>query len=91
MFNGLRILGENSVNKNSRSPQECYEKDRIYYPLSASHARRERTEVRCAGIETALNYYEQYKKTLPKDKGAEQLLKMKNKGTLKDFIAKELQ
>ena len=44
-----------------------------------------------AGIETALNYYEQYKKSLPKDKGAEQLLKMKNKGTLKDFIAKGLQ
>lgn len=44
-----------------------------------------------AGIETALNYYEQYKNSLPKDKGAEQLLKMKNKGTLKDFIAKGLQ
>lgn len=44
-----------------------------------------------AGIEAALNYYEQYKKSLPKDKGAEQLLKMKNKGTLKDFIAKGLQ
>ena len=44
-----------------------------------------------AGIETSLNYYEQYKKSLPKDKGAEQLLKMKNKGTLKDFISKGLQ
>ena len=41
-----------------------------------------------AGVETALNYYEQYKKLLPKDKGAEQLLKMKNKGTLKAFIEK---
>jgi len=41
-----------------------------------------------AGVETALNYYEQYKKLLPKDKGAEQLLKMKNKGTLKAYIEK---
>ena len=44
-----------------------------------------------AGVETAINYYEQYKKSLPKDKGAEQLLKMKNKGTLKEYIAKSMQ
>jgi len=44
-----------------------------------------------AGVETALNYYEQYKKMLPKDKGAEQLLKMKNKGTLKAYIEKAMQ
>ena len=41
-----------------------------------------------AGVETALNYYEQYRKSLPKDKGAEKLLKMRKKGVLKEYIAK---
>jgi hypothetical protein len=40
-----------------------------------------------AGMDTALNYYEQYKKELPKDKGAEKYLKMRKKGTLKTYIA----
>ena len=45
----------------------------------------------CAGVETALNYYEQYKNKLSKDKGAERLLKMKNKGTVKDYISKGME
>jgi hypothetical protein len=43
-----------------------------------------------AGVETALNYYEKYKSLLSKDKGAEKLLKMRNKGTLKSFIEKAM-
>ena len=43
-----------------------------------------------AGVETALNYYEMYKSLLSKDKGAEKLLKMRNKGTLKSFIEKAM-
>lgn len=42
----------------------------------------------CAGMDTALDYYEQYRKQLPKDKGAEQYLKMRKKGTLKEYIEK---
>lgn len=41
-----------------------------------------------AGLETALGYYEQYKDELGKDKGAEKLLKMRKKGTLKEFVEK---
>ena len=44
-----------------------------------------------AGMETALDYYEQYRKQLPKDKGAEQYLKMRKKGTLKEYIEKGMQ
>ena len=39
-----------------------------------------------AGVITALNYYEKYKKELGKDKGAEKLLKMREKGTLKSYL-----
>ena len=37
-----------------------------------------------------MNYYnyEKYKSLIPKDKGAEKLLKMRNKGTLKAFVEK---
>ena len=39
-----------------------------------------------AGVTTALNYYVKYKKELGKDKGAEKLLKMRDKGTLKSYL-----
>ncbi len=44
-----------------------------------------------AGVEAAISYYEQYKKELSKDKGVENFIKMKNKGTLKSYIAKSMQ
>ena len=43
-----------------------------------------------AGVETVLDYYEKYKSLIPKDKGAEKLLKMRNKGTLKAFVEKSM-
>ncbi len=43
-----------------------------------------------AGVNTALDYYVKYKKELGKDKGAEQFLKMRDKGTLKSYLAKSL-
>jgi hypothetical protein len=38
-------------------------------------------------VTTALNYYVKYKKELGKDKGAEKLLKMREKGTLRSYLA----
>jgi len=43
-----------------------------------------------AGVNTALNYYVKYKKVLGKDKGAEKFLKMREKGTLKSYLAKSM-
>lgn len=43
-----------------------------------------------AGVNTALDYYVKYKKELGKDKGAEQFLKMRDKGTLKSYLTKSL-
>ncbi len=43
-----------------------------------------------AGVNTALDYYVKYKKDLTKDKGAEQFLKMRDKGTLKSYLAKSM-
>lgn len=43
-----------------------------------------------AGVNTVLDYYVKYKKSLPKDKGAEQFLKMRDKGTLKAYLTKAM-
>lgn len=43
-----------------------------------------------AGMNTVLDYYVKYKKSLPKDKGAEQFLKMRDKGTLKAYLTKAM-
>ena len=44
-----------------------------------------------AGVNTALDYYVKYKKILGKDKGAEQFLKMRDKGKLDAYLAKAMQ
>ena len=43
-----------------------------------------------AGVNTALEYYEKYRKELPRDKGAEQFIKMRDKGTLKSYLEKAM-
>ncbi len=43
-----------------------------------------------AGINTALDYYVKYRKELPKDKGAETFLKLRDKGKLKAYLAKSM-
>lgn len=40
------------------------------------------------GIETVIQFYEANKKVIPKDKDVEKYIKMKEKGTLKDYIEK---
>ena len=44
-----------------------------------------------AGIESVIVFYVQNKDLLPKDKHIEKYIKMKNKGTLKDYIKKNAQ
>ena len=43
-----------------------------------------------AGINTALDYYVKYRKELPKDKGAETFLKLRDKGKLKAYLVKSM-
>lgn len=44
-----------------------------------------------AGFETVISYYQKYKDSLVKDKLAEKLAKMKEKGTLRQFAEKSAQ
>lgn len=39
-----------------------------------------------AGFETVINYYQKYKDSIGKNKGVEDIIKMKNKGTLRQHI-----
>ena len=39
-----------------------------------------------AGIETVINYYLKHKDSIGKDKGVEELIKLKNKGTLRQHV-----
>ena len=41
-----------------------------------------------AGIEMVINFYEKNKSFLPKDKNVESYIKMKKKGTLKEYVEK---
>ncbi|MBO7491977.1 MAG: hypothetical protein J6T59_06010 [Bacteroidales bacterium] len=43
-----------------------------------------------AGMNAALDYYVKYNKMIPKDKGAEKFLKMRDKGKLKSYLAKSM-
>ena len=39
-----------------------------------------------AGFETVINYYQKYRDSIGKNKGVEDIIKMKNKGTLRQHI-----
>ena len=43
-----------------------------------------------AGIESVIKFYTKNKKTLPKDKNVEKFIKMKNDGTLGEYIEKNV-
>lgn len=43
-----------------------------------------------AGIETVINYYLKYKDSLGKNKSVEDLIKMKNKGTLRQYVERSM-
>lgn len=43
-----------------------------------------------AGIESVIDFYTKNKSLMPKDKNVEKYIKMKNKGTLKEYIEKNV-